>query len=197
MQKFIYNVIIAILLLPLTACHDVDDISIPNSSERLGASRSGQVLEYPTAEEIWNSDEFFYAATAAWDKMLTYVTETSRREIGFYIYYNHSSNTYTIGEWSYGPLVPYAGGEPAYVNLGTPLFPLKLCAFFHCHAPYYGPGHREGGPSQADINVANQLGVPGLLLDYNYDYLWPGYPYEYDSPIIYTFGPEQRAPHYY
>ena len=114
-----------------------------------------------------------------------------------YCYYRHSSNSYFIGEWVYGPLVPFTFGNEAYVNLGKPLFPYEVCAFYHCHPPYYGPDYRLTGASQEDENLAYKLDIPGFVFDYSYSSVWGTYDYETeaDFPTTYVFGPRQRSPY--
>lgn len=99
------------LFLSLSSCHGTEDDLYPNNSERTDASRRMSVLEYPDIYEILKSEKVILEALNAWKEMLTYATHFSRREIGFFIYYRHSSNSYFIGEWVYGPLVPFTFGN--------------------------------------------------------------------------------------
>ena len=185
------------LFLSLSSCHGTEDDLYPNNSERTDASRRMSVLEYPDIYEILKSEKVILEALNAWKEMLTYATHFSRREIGFFIYYRHSSNSYFIGEWVYGPLVPFTFGNEAYVNLGKPLFPYDVCAFYHCHPPYYGPDYRLTGASQEDENLAYKLDIPGFVFDYSYSSVWGTYDYETeaDFPTTYVFGPRQRSPY--
>ena len=185
------------LFLSLSSCHGTEDDLYPNNSERTDASRRMSVLEYPDIYEILKSEKVILEALNAWKEMLTYATHFSRREIGFFIYYRHSSNSYIIGEWVYGPLVPFTFGNEAYVNLGKPLFPYEVCAFYHCHPPYYGPDYRLTGASQEDENLAYKLDIPGFVFDYSYSSVWGTYDYETeaDFPTTYVFGPRQRSPY--
>lgn len=178
----------------MTACQNFEEDLISDSSERFG--RSTQTLEYPDIFEILNNQKVWSESLRAWNKMLDDATLFSRREIGFYVYYRHSSNEYYFGEWSYGPFVPYTYGQPAYVNLGTPRFPLEVCAYIHCHTPDYTSEGRETGASTADENTAYKLKIPGVALDYSGNHVWYGYPYEdAGDPVPYTCGPRQRAPY--
>lgn len=172
----------------LTSCNDSEEIVCPVSEEM--SSRT--VYTYPHIDEILQSNKVYKAVNDAWNEMLSYVTPHSRREIGFYIYYDFDDKDFWIGEWFYGPLVPYDSNQSASVKFGEVIKPYNLCAFFHCHTPYYGPGERPTGPSDADIACANKLGVPGILFDYPSDYVYFDFPYDY-GPMLYMFGPMQRG----
>lgn len=172
----------------MTSCQDKEDIStlvegeIPNRT----------VYTYPHVKEILESNKVWDAMYGAWHEMLKSVTQHSRREIGFYIYYNFYTKDFWIGEWFYGPLVPYS--QNSSLKFGEITHPYNLCAFFHCHTPYYGSGQRPTGPSDADINCAYDLGVPGLLFDYPSDYVDIYFYYDEFEPMLYDpFGPMQRS----
>ncbi|WP_288079850.1 hypothetical protein [Duncaniella freteri] len=71
----------------------------------------------------------------------------------------------------------------------------RVCAFYHCHPPYYGPDYRLTGASQEDENLAYKLDIPGFVFDYSYSSVWGTYDYETDFPTTYVFGPRQRSPY--
>lgn len=95
----ILSVPFVLLSLFLTSCND--DIEEP--SEYKG--RSTEDFQYPHVYDIVNNLRVDNEMCRAWDRMLSYVNDNSRLEIGFYIYYDKGD--YWFSEWFYGPNTSY------------------------------------------------------------------------------------------
>lgn len=190
MLRFLYIPIIFISVL-LTSCSQDEVISDAENCDREVVSRM-TIYEFPDIYTIGMSKTVGDAAMAAWKETLASHNLYARREIGFYIYYDRDNNDYIIGEFIYGPMVPYSEGN-AYMVFGEVTFPYKLCAFFHCHPPYMGVPGRKTGPSEADLEAAQKLGVPGVVYDYSPEYVDMYHIYEADGPVPYVFGPLKRG----
>ena len=185
----IMSVPFVLLSLFLTSCND--DIEEP--SEYKG--RSTEDFQYPHVYDIVNNLRVDNEMCRAWDRMLSYVNDNSRLEIGFYIYYDKGD--YWFSEWFYGPNTSYESEISPIIKYGDVENKNALCAFFHCHTPYYGVGSRGTGPSDKDKEAAQILGVPGILYDYNAESISWFFPYEDSLPMPYFFGYMRRPNRYF
>ncbi|WP_305152375.1 hypothetical protein [uncultured Duncaniella sp.] len=185
----IFLIFLAISSLSLNSCNDKEDMKEDMPS------RSTVEYQYPHVYDIVNNIKVDNEMCKAWDRMLSYANDMSRREIGFYIYY--SDGYYWFSEWFYGPNTSYESEKSPIVKYGDVENENALCAFFHCHTPYYGVGSRGTGPSEKDIEAAQLLGVPGILYDYNAESVSWFFPYEDSLPMPYFFGDKRRPNRYY
>lgn len=192
MRIIFYLLSLITVVFLFTSCSNDENILSSENHDGVNPSEV-TIYKFPNVDEIASSQEFEQAALAAWEEMLTYSTPQHRREIGFYIYYDRDKNSYEIGDWIYGPLEPYSSHKPSSIVFGEALFPNKVCAFFHCHPPYLSYPGRGTGPSQSDIDAADKLGLPGLLLDFSADYIDVFHIYEADGPFLHKFGPTSRG----
>lgn len=133
-------------------------------------------------------------AQTAWNMMLSSVTDSSRVEYGFYIYYNHSTRQFYCGEIRAGATVYGCQGTAASLDLGRAENNRDVCAFYHCHTTLNKcPENcqRATGPSSEDVSFATSQGLPGLVEDYAVATLKgqmsAGLPH-----VIIPFGPTQR-----
>lgn len=205
MQLFIKPPLLAIFiaLLSLCSCNEdsniienLDDTISINSQSR--ASNEGIVLEFPDKETIARSPIVQAAMDQAWQRMKLLVEPYYyRQEVGFYIYYNHQTKTFWIGNLEEGPLVYYDTLEPATICLGRAKNNYEVCAFFHCHTPWYGIDkdhlYRPTGPSEKDIDFANYNDLPGFVYDYFDPYIAYWFPYEEMFPKLDHFGPDKKT----
>ena len=166
---------------------------------RNGQSRSGTPHEFPLAEEIMFDTYVVSCMEKAWDKMVSLVEPYDyRQEVGFYIYYDHGSRQYWVGEMVIGPKTSYNTVVPASLDLGRVEDNLQVCAFFHCHTPWYGfcAEGREPGVSDSDINFADTHKLPGIVFDYDTPFLTDNFPIDWPHRP-YFCGPKKRPPVYY
>ena len=137
------------------------------------------VNQFPTYTQIEGDADVRSATDTEWTNTLTDCTETpnQRRERGFWLWINTSSNVYehdavVTGDWV-GP------DDGASVNLPSrptdvPADPAPnatgagyYVASFHTHTPTtYRTVGRGVGPSGADNNADTADGVPGIVYDY-------------------------------
>lgn len=151
--------------------------------------------EYPKIKDIKDNLIVKKAMDDAWAETKRLCTAEGRHEVGFYIYYDFTTNTFCIGELVIGPLVTGCDGTAANVNLGVPTNGINVCAFFHTHTPLtYCPSDvsRPTGPSLADILFAKTNGLPGLLYDYSAPEI-SGRDSKDKMAKVYTFGPSRRT----
>ena len=150
--------------------------------------------DFPSVTEIAESPIVKKTMEEAWGKMINNASEKGRREYGFFIYYDFKTKKYTVGPMVEGPNIVGFCGTSANVYLGVPTDNLKVCAFFHTHTTLeycHEDGYRPTGPSDADVNYASALGLPGLLYDYAQSQISCGDDKKLPH-IIYTFGPSKR-----
>ncbi len=142
-------------------------------------------VQFPSYAEI-TSDAAVVTATAnEWQNTLTDCTQipNRRRERGFWIRLNTSTNTYEFtptvtGDWSGPggpvsiPLPPRPADSPAYPSPCDHGATYSV-ASFHTHTPTVfrvaatPPGStRDVGPSDPDRRIDNKDDVPGVVYDY-------------------------------
>lgn len=153
---------------------------------------------YPNKIEIQTDSKVVVKMFDAWHEMLDIQTMHYRIEVGFYIYYDFFNKQFYFSELFYGPKIyykdDYKEDNKATMKYGDIVKESELCAFFHCHTPYYGMSYtRETGYSAADEEMANILGIPGLLFDYGPKFVTGIYNYVDMEPQIYDFGPFRRT----
>lgn len=122
-------------LIALCSCENsvMEDIEESEKllSSRKGESRNGEVEKhvFPYVYEIMESPIVIEHMNLAWEKMLSLVRPYyDRQEVGFYIYYNHETKKFWIGDMVIGPRVSYDSDEPANVSLGPAKNNLQVCA---------------------------------------------------------------------
>lgn len=197
LSSIIFNQILILVSLILSACSGyVDDvISLQEDIKR--TSRATVKYDYPHVYEIINNYDIYDDMWDAWYTMYRQQTDDYRFEVGFYIYYDVEKQYLYTSELFYGPKVYYRDDDLncASLKYGEITNKEHLCAFFHCHPPYRSYTElRPLGVSEMDIKMANELGIPGILMDYDNTGYINGY-FDYDEllPIIIPFGPERKA----
>jgi hypothetical protein len=128
---------------------------------------------FPNVSRIKTDPDVVKKMNEAWEEMKNYAAKGKRREYGFYIYYDESSDKIHCGKMQMGDNIPNCEGTHASIEL-KPDYPAlefqnTVCAHFHCHTTLqYCPSYvsRETGPSIGDINFANSQQLPGILYDY-------------------------------
>ncbi|WP_289754110.1 hypothetical protein [uncultured Duncaniella sp.] len=167
-------------------------------SERDSGS-SVNIIEFPHISKIIQSDVVIHNMKLAWEKMNSLVVPyIERQEVGFYIYYDHNTSKFWVGDIVIGEKFSYSIKDAPNLYLGKVESNLQVCAFFHCHTPYYGTidYHRPTGPSNSDKYFAAVNDLPGILYDYEAPTVFYAFPYDGIDPFPYYFGPEQRSPIY-
>ncbi len=158
-------------------------------------------VQFPGYNDIISDATMSRAFYKAWQNTLAATTETTRREEGFWIFYNSNTCTYSPGETIIGQPVANEGGviligDRPPDNPASPA-PLEhavyVIGFFHTHTPsIYGPA-RPVGPSGQDDFSNNQNKVAGVVYDYSSEFgsIPAGHPL--DSPAeLYSSGPDRR-----
>lgn len=204
--KWITTIFI-LYFISLSSCSNniIEDIEeseeLLSLSSRIGNSRNGVEHVFPNLEKIALAPVVVTQMDKAWEKMLALVVPYSyRQEVGFYIYYDHEKRDFWVGDLIIGPKVSYKSYDPACLELGKVENNLQVCAFFHCHTPWYNTKddlYRPTGVSDKDIEAAFRMNLPGLLYDYQPPYISDLDPYEEMHPVLTPFGPEKRSPVYY
>ena len=120
--------------------------------------------------------------TNAWNAAVAECSPELRRERGFWIHLNTSSDEYEQGPLVIGPNV--AGLGAGHLNLGMPIFcepkaipdpdasgALYSVGWFHTHTSLQFvtnryPNGRTVGPSQSDLRWSGEYQHPGIAFDY-------------------------------
>ncbi|XXX80120.1 hypothetical protein WMF30_15240 [Sorangium sp. So ce134] len=141
-------------------------------------------VQFPEYSQIVNDSVVSNAMSGAWNSTKADCTETPnrRREYGFWIYLNTTSDVYEIGTTVTGPW----GGPADGASVSLPPRPSDVpadilpdsnggkypVASFHTHTPTtyrtgLPPGSARGvGPSGADNGADTSDDVPGVVYDY-------------------------------
>ncbi|MET0650004.1 MAG: Calx-beta domain-containing protein [Pyrinomonadaceae bacterium] len=162
-------------------------------------------VQFPSYADIVGDGDVVSATDAAWAATLADATPTQRRERGFWIRLNTSTEKYEVTSTDFGPFVGNAG--QGTVNLSpkpadspaspTPLdTPTYTVASFHTHTPtFYRTSGRVVGPSNQDGIADMADNVTGVVYDYEGNALGeapPGWPL--NSPARrYRSGPNRRS----
>ena len=140
------------------------------------------VVRFPDMLDLVNNSQIISMANSAWAATLADCSPTNRRERGFWILLDTSSNSYNAGETIYGdwcgtnedasvsisPRPSDVPSDPSPTASGA-LYPV---ASFHCHTPTtYRPETtnfhgRAVGPTPNDNGMDLIEHVPGLVYDY-------------------------------
>ena len=196
----LFNKIINFILFIILCSCDSTEIECDESTFYESNSRNNvNIIEFPHLSKIVESDVVIYNMKLAWEKMNSLVVPyIERQEVGFYIYYDYNTRNFWVGDLMIGEKFPYSIKDAPTLCLGKAVNNLQVCAFFHCHTPYYGTYdyYRPTGPSDSDKNFAAVHDLPGILYDYEAPTVYYGFPYDEIDPYPYYFGPEQRSPMY-
>ena len=161
------------------------------AEREMGRSGEGNnPSSFPSVTEIINNNKVIKRMNTAWKMTLKAANQSGRQEYGFLIYYDRVTQEYSFSTmYTTDPVIC---DSTAYVNL--PNFNSNCCAFFHTHTSlqYCSSIYsRETGPSDGDIDLANNSGVPGILYDYTIERIRGGMPKDMEH-TVYTFGPDRR-----
>lgn len=134
-------------------------------------------VRFPSYDQIWNDPAFIGLANVTWTNILNDCSPSNRRERGFWVRLNTSTESYFRDQEIPGPLV--TNGAVAYVELGPrpgdlPSSPAPLdggviytVASFHGHTPTtYAPRFRLVGPTDGDALADAAAHIPGIVFDY-------------------------------
>lgn len=193
MKCKILSFLICSVLIGISSCTKESDVSFVGNNDVSTRATRG-VYVYPSVSEILKQDVVTRQMETAWSRMKNSASGSSRSEFGFYIYKKQPSGEYYVGEIVEGPATTGCEGTNASISLGRVTSNIDVCAFFHCHTTLqYCPeiSSRRTGPSQSDINFANNNKLPGILYDYSSSMIQGGHD-KNDSYKEYTFGPTQR-----
>lgn len=171
-----------------------DCVSVEESLEITNGENGAYV--YPHVYEIESNPDVVAEMCKAWDIMMDIQTHHYRIEVGFYIYYDFNNCKYYFSELFYGPKAYYSDGGQAKMKYGDKGDTRGLCAFFHCHTPYLGLyDARPTGPSEADEEMADKLGIPGLLFDFGGPgvYINGNFNFFEMNPELMNFGLKRRT----
>lgn len=194
-----------ILLIIFMAISSISCSGIADEEMGIKGSRGISISlpeSYPNVHDIINDSYVFNEMEKAWKETCRLATPNGRQEIGFYIYYNHTMDKYSIGEWVYGPVTPNTTGSKSSLKIGAPTNNLTVCAFFHTHPPMkYVVGWRYCDPSSEDMSFAKSNSLPGIVCDFPQEYVF-GCDYihlpddvadeYYQEHIFWPFGPVSR-----
>ena len=160
------------LCIGFSSCSNENDEFVQDNKEM--NTRSVKAIHtFPNVSRIKTDPDVVKKMNEAWEEMKNYAGKGKRREYGFYIYYDESSDKIHCGKMQMGDNIPNCEGTHASIEL-KPDYPAlefqnTVCAHFHCHTTLqYCPSYvsRETGPSIGDINFANSQQLPGILYDY-------------------------------
>lgn len=195
MKKKIFQFIFLLSLCAgFYSCTNEDNISNSHDESDISSRSVRAVYTFPSVSEITASSVVKTKMDEAWQLMKDNASSSGRSEYGFYIYYNHSSKTYYVGNIVAGGVASGCAGTNASISLGRVTSNIDVCAFFHCHTTLqYCPStdSRTTGESTSDINFANNNRLPGILYDYSSSTIY-GKHSKNDPNKIYTFGPNKR-----
>ena len=172
------------------------------------------VVRFPGMYNLVNNAQIISLANTAWAETLADCSPTNRRERGFWIYLDTSSDSYEAGPTIFGN--PCGPDDEAAVSMSPrppdePPLPSATAssarypiASFHCHTPTTYrvsatnfPG-RAVGPSPNDMYIDENVDqVPGLVYDYldlpHHDgNIYPGLPLDSPAQIYESYGQERR-----
>ncbi len=194
MRRKILSVFLGVVCIGISSCTDEVDVVPVSDGQSLATRAATGVYTYPNVSEIIGQTVVKNKMDEAWKLMKDNASSASRSEYGFYIYKSQSTGEYYVGNIVKGPAITGCAGTNASISLGKVTSNIDVCAFFHCHTTlYYCPEttSRTTGPSQSDINFANNNNLPGILRDYKASEIYGGHSKD-DSYKDVTFGPKQR-----
>lgn len=171
------------------------------------ATRSGiglsetDLAQFPNKSTIASNPSVISQVETAWRETVTEATLGTRRERGFWVYYDIKNNNIFCGEIETGEPRSNDPSNPdnRSISLGRSRDgegdSIYVCADFHTHTPLFAPpstATQPVGPSYPDIANANQIKLPGLLCDYVRNVYKPDSANTVPHQII-TFGPDRRG----
>ncbi len=137
--------------------------------QRSGEGGIVRVDSFPTVYEIASNSVVIAKMNKVWQQTIDYASPQGRREYGFYIFYDKSTNLYSFSDVIEGPII--ANCEiSASINWPSLRDGSKLCALFHTHTSLqYCDGNlkRNTGASHRDSISINAGWLPGLIYDYS------------------------------
>lgn len=126
---------------------------------------------FPTLNDVRNAPGFETMANKAWDMTMNFVTDTTRCEYGFMIYW--TGNKIEFGEPYPGPVVNGCGKTNGSWKANLEYRSKEICAVFHCHTPIpycctveSSNARRKTGCSNADKAWAKAKGIPIMAYDF-------------------------------
>lgn len=86
------KIINLIMFIILCSCNNAEMECDESYFSEINSRNNVNIIEFPHISKIIESDVVIYNMKLAWEKMNSLVVPyVERQEVGFYIYYNHSS----------------------------------------------------------------------------------------------------------
>lgn len=201
-MKYYFNCFycMVISLFMFSCSNDIGNMS--SEKEGLSTRSARAIHSFPDVSRIKSDPEVVEKMNEAWEAMKSYASEGHRREYGFYIYYDESSDDIYCGKLQYGDDVSECVGTHGSIDLeedDPTTFMKTVCAHFHCHTTLqYCPSYvsRATGPSDGDISLVNTRKLPGILYDYASPTIYGGDSKD-DDYMVQTFGDYTQRPDMY
>lgn len=126
--------------------------------------------QYPSLDEIKSNSTFKQLAATAWANTIDALTDSTRREYGFMIYW--TNNRLDFGDIIAGPEVTGGLGTKASWQPDLSTRESEVCATYHCHTPIpkcASSGQRPTGLSPEDRAWSGIHRIPILVEDFSAD----------------------------
>jgi hypothetical protein len=133
-------------------------------------------VQFPSFSDVSGDADVISSTEAAWTATKADATATQRRERGFWIKLNTSTEKYEFGATDFGPFVSdldFGSVTPAAKPLDSPVAPKPTdeptytVGYFHTHTPtFFRSVGRPVGPSDADFSFHTGKNVVGIAYDY-------------------------------
>ena len=186
-------------------------IATLKSGTELTSPEKDLEVQFPSYADVVTDRDVVSAMDLVWAATKADASPTGRRECGFWIKVNTSTEKYEVGPKECGPCVPEMVDEKPVGAVFTPSKkpsdslanpkptdePTYTIALFHTHTPtaYFLVHPRKLGPSPDDKGFHSEKNIVGVLYDYVGDgsgfapVRWP-----LDSPVMkYLVGPTRRS----
>lgn len=160
--------------------HFEDEVTYENKDERttiatrsIGGNGDVNLSNFPDVRRI--KDAIYDKAKQVWWETVVEATCGTRRERGFWVYYNVKTEEIFCGNVESGSDRSDDPNSPdnRSISLDRPHeIPdsIYVCADYHTHPPLFRPAYYYDitiGPSMPDVSNANQIGIPGFVGDFD------------------------------
>lgn len=138
------------------------------ATRSIGWTEDSQGTQYPSLSDIKADLTFKRMAAAAWESTMNALTDSTRCEYGFMIYW--TNNSLEFGTITAGPVVKGCEGTKGSWNADLSTRKSEICAVYHCHTPMpkccSNDKSRATGLSNGDRAWSNKNGIPLLAEDF-------------------------------
>lgn len=158
-----------------------------------------ELIPYPDVDRIKNDPVVKAKMRDAWELTKQNSSSNGRKEYGFYIYYDATSDKLSCGTMQNGEPSNWCGekdGDGPELDLGDDTNSVKVCAFFHTHTTIEyceRKTSRKTGASDYDKYTARLKKLPGLVYDYFENPIQVPEHHKTDSAHVIPFGISRRA----